>query len=144
MLSYDLCEIFKNTYFLITPQNQTTLLRKQISTSNITKIVTRVFMGLELSYHFFSKSKGHILNKLRVSFKLIILIFWIKFGQNVYFQSKTGIMNTTIEFWIFEFLKQISLWENNFRFFDQIWPRKIFMVKNRKKWPSSLKSAYSN
>ena len=31
VLSYDLCEIFKNTYFLITPQNQTTLLRKQIS-----------------------------------------------------------------------------------------------------------------
>ena len=28
---YDLCGIFKNTYFLITPQNQTTLLRKQIS-----------------------------------------------------------------------------------------------------------------
>ena len=31
VLSYDLCEIFKKTYFLITPQNQTTLLRKQIS-----------------------------------------------------------------------------------------------------------------
>ena len=31
VLSYDLCGIFKNTYFLITPQNQTTLLRKQIS-----------------------------------------------------------------------------------------------------------------
>ena len=28
VLSYDLCGIFKNTYFLITPQNQTT--RKQI------------------------------------------------------------------------------------------------------------------
>ena len=31
VLSYDLCGIFKNTYFLITLQNQTTLLRKQIS-----------------------------------------------------------------------------------------------------------------
>ena len=34
VFSSDLCEIFKNTYFLITPQNQTTLqikLRKQIS-----------------------------------------------------------------------------------------------------------------
>ena len=31
VLSYDLCGIFKNTYFLITPQNQTTLLRNQIS-----------------------------------------------------------------------------------------------------------------
>ena len=31
MLSYDLCEIFKNTYFPMTPQNETTLLSKQIS-----------------------------------------------------------------------------------------------------------------
>ena len=31
VLSYDLCGILKNNYFLITPQNQTTLLRKQIS-----------------------------------------------------------------------------------------------------------------
>ena len=31
VVSYDLCGIFKSTYFLITPQNQTTLLRKQIS-----------------------------------------------------------------------------------------------------------------
>ena len=30
-LSYDLCKIFKNTYFPITPKNQTTLLQKQIS-----------------------------------------------------------------------------------------------------------------
>ena len=31
MLSYDLCKIFKNTYFSIAPQNQTTLLSKQNS-----------------------------------------------------------------------------------------------------------------
>ena len=31
VLSYDLCGIFKNTYFLITPQNEATLLRKQVS-----------------------------------------------------------------------------------------------------------------
>ena len=31
VLSYDLCGIFKSTYFLINPQNQTMLLRKQIS-----------------------------------------------------------------------------------------------------------------
>ena len=31
VLSYDLCGIFKNTYFLITPQNQTALLGKQSS-----------------------------------------------------------------------------------------------------------------
>ena len=31
VLSYDLRGIFKNTYFLITPQNQTMRLHKQIS-----------------------------------------------------------------------------------------------------------------
>ena len=31
VLPHDLCGIFKDTYFLITPRNQTTLLRKQIS-----------------------------------------------------------------------------------------------------------------
>ena len=31
VLSHDLCEIFKNVYFLITSQDQTMLLRKQIS-----------------------------------------------------------------------------------------------------------------
>ena len=31
VLSYDLCEIFKSTFFLITLQNQTTFLRKQFS-----------------------------------------------------------------------------------------------------------------
>ena len=46
VLSYDLCEIFKNIYFLIKLQNQTTILHKQISKSNITEIVTRVFIGI--------------------------------------------------------------------------------------------------
>ena len=31
VVPYDLCGILKSTYFLITPQNQTTLLRKKIS-----------------------------------------------------------------------------------------------------------------
>ena len=31
VLSYDLCGIFKNIYFLIIPQNLTALQRKQIS-----------------------------------------------------------------------------------------------------------------
>ena len=31
VVSYNLCGIFKDTYFLITPQNQSTLLRKRIS-----------------------------------------------------------------------------------------------------------------
>ena len=44
VLSYHLCEIFKNINFLITPRNQTTLLQKQISKNNITEIVARVFI----------------------------------------------------------------------------------------------------
>ena len=39
-------KILKNTYFLITPQNKTTLLRKQISKSNITEIVKSQFIGI--------------------------------------------------------------------------------------------------
>ena len=34
--------------------------------------------------------------------KTTILIFWTKFAQKVYFWSKTGEMNITIEFSIFE------------------------------------------
>ena len=34
--------------------------------------------------------------------QLIILIFWTKFSQKGYFQSKTNKMNITIEFYIFE------------------------------------------
>ena len=34
--------------------------------------------------------------------KLTILIFWTKFAQNGYFRSKTKIVNSIIEFCIFE------------------------------------------
>ena len=50
VVSYNLCGVFKNKYFLITPQSQTTLQHKQIA---------RVFIGIfrvhfsELSYLFF-------------------------------------------------------------------------------------------
>ena len=60
VLSYNLCGIFQSTYFLIIPQNQTTLLGKQISKSNITEMVARVFIGILQnifrSYSFFSQS----------------------------------------------------------------------------------------
>ena len=50
-----------------------------------------------------------------------------------YFQSKTDKIETTIEFCIFELaFDQISLWKNNSEFLGQIYPRKIFMVQNRK------------
>ena len=50
-----------------------------------------------------------------------------------YFQSKTDKIDTTIEFCIFElaFVSNFTL-TNDFEFLDQICPRKIFMVKNRK------------
>ena len=64
LLSYDFCGIFNNTYFLITPQNQTTLLRKQISKvvqrrqSHVYSLVHWYFTKhfSKLSYHFFSQS----------------------------------------------------------------------------------------
>ena len=78
----------------------------------------------------------HIRISLSTNFqlKLTIAIFWTKFAKKgSYFQSKTDKIDTTIEFCIFELvLHQISLWTNNFEFLDQICPRKIFMVKNRK------------
>ena len=45
VLSYDVCGILKNTYFLITLQNQTMLLRKQISKVT-TDIVALVFIAI--------------------------------------------------------------------------------------------------
>ena len=63
---YDFCEVFKNTYFLIAPQNQTTLQRKHgDSRTCVHWYFTKHFLGL--SYHFFSKSKGCILGELCVS-----------------------------------------------------------------------------
>ena len=48
------------------------------------------------------------------------------------FQSKTDKIDTTIEFCIFELIFVSNFTLNNFEFLDQICPRKIFMVKNRK------------
>ena len=81
VLSYDVCGILKNTYFLITLQNQTTLLRKQIS-KVITDIVALVFIAIlqnifrSWAIIFFSKSKGGILDELDVSFKCKCEIFF--------------------------------------------------------------------
>ena len=67
--------------------------------------------------------------------KLTIAIFWTKFAKKgSYFLSKTNKIDTTVEFCIFElvFVYQISLWTNNFEFWDQICPRQIFILNNRK------------
>ena len=39
---------------------------------------------------------------------------------------------------------QISAQTDNFNFLDQICPKRVFAVLNRKKWTESLNSAYSN
>ena len=68
-------EFSRAPYFLITPQNQATLLRKQISKETTEMCVHWYFTKLfsESSYHFFSNPKGHNLDELRVSFKDIYL-----------------------------------------------------------------------
>ena len=81
VLSYDVCGILKNAYFLITLQNQTTLLRKQIRKVT-TDIVALVFIAILQNIFrswaniFFSKSKGRILDELHVSFKCKYEIFF--------------------------------------------------------------------
>ena len=77
----------------------------------------------------------HIQISLSTNFqlKLTIAIFWTKFfKKGSYFQSKTDKIDTTIEFCIFELVFVSNFTLNNFEFLDQICPRKIFMVKNRK------------
>ena len=77
----------------------------------------------------------HIQISLSTNFQLkpIIAIFWTTFVQKgSYFQSKTDKIDTTIEFCIFELVFVSNFTLNNFEFLDQICPRKIFMVKNRK------------
>ena len=46
MLSYDFCEFFNNIYFLITPQNQAKLQRKQVSKVTLTEVVVGMFIGI--------------------------------------------------------------------------------------------------
>ena len=61
------------------------------------------------------------------------IFLWPNFlKKGNYFHSKTDKIYATIEFCVFElvFLSNFTL--NNFEFLDQICPRRIFMVKNRK------------
>ena len=137
VLSYDLCGIFKNTYFLIIAQNRTTLLRKQISKSNITEIVIRVFIGIlqnnfrSWAIIFYSKSKGHILDELRVSFKInykklvsIIILLSVKKEvmsntiDNFISDDVKGICSSLKRLKIFEYLKN-NLHHNGFVFLQE-------------------------
>ena len=73
----------------------------------------------------------HIGISLSTNFQLkqTILIFWTKFVQKGNFQSKTDKMHTTIEFCIFELVFRWNFISNNFEFFDQICPRRIYIAK---------------
>ena len=75
----------------------------------------------------------HIQISLCTNFQLKLTTFWTKFAKKgSYLQSKTDKIDTTIEFCIFELIFVSNFTLNNFEFLDQICPRKIFMVKNRK------------
>ena len=67
--------------------------------------------------------------------KLTIGILWTRFVKKAsyYFRSKTDKINTTTECCIFElvFISNFTL-NKQFWFFDQIYPRQVFMFKNRK------------
>ena len=65
--------------------------------------------------------------------KLTILIFWTKFAQKGYFQSKSEKMNTTIKFCIFKsvYTPNFSLnW--HFKFFWLNLTKKVLPIKNWK------------
>ena len=62
---------------------------QEISTGfNMAALTPKLGIGISLNTKF--------------QFELTILIFWTKFAQKGYFQSKTAKMNTTIEFCIFK------------------------------------------
>ena len=71
---------------------------------------------------------------IKFHFKQTILSFWTKFPQERNLWSKTEILNMIIEFRLFKLVSwyQISALTDNFDFFDQICPKKVFLVKNRK------------
>ena len=71
---------------------------------------------------------------IKFHFEQTILNFWTKFAQERYLWSKTEKVNIIIEFRIFKLVSwyQISALTDNFDFLDQICPKRVFLVKNRK------------
>ena len=62
------------------------------------------------------------------------MIFWTKFTQKGHFHSKTKKVNSITGFCMFELLQvQISASTDNFDFLDQIYPKAIFPLKNKKR-----------
>ena len=67
---------------------------------------------------------------MKFKLKMTIFSFWTKFAQKQYFRSKTEKVNIHIEFCIFE----LSLVSNDLEFWNQIFPKRVYPIKNRKNW----------
>ena len=64
--------------------------------------------------------------------KLSISFFWIKVNQKGYFQTKTKKVNISNEFCMFKLVWGPNFTLKSFKFWDQIFPKSIFLVQNRK------------
>ena len=98
----------------------------------ISKKSILLFENIKIEHHYWVL---HIRISLSTNFQLkfTIAIFRTKFSKNgSYFQSKTNKIDKSIEFWIFQLVFVSNFILKNFEFLDQICPRKIFIVKNRK------------
>ena len=74
----------------------------------------------------------HIILGTKFQLKLTILVFWTKFAQKEYLQSKIEKINITTEVWILELVEVPSFSLNwQFRFFGPNLPKKcIFSLKH--------------
>ena len=97
--------------------------------------ILHIQISLVAEFHFKQFCKNSVLHSVlhtRISLgtkfklKLTILIFRTKFAKKGYFWSKRKKVNTTMEFWIFK------LFLAPFEFLDQICPKGVFLIKNRK------------
>ena len=91
------------------------------------------------------KRKIRITLGIKFHLKLTILIFWTKLSQTGYFRPKTK--KSEHPYWILHIGISLNIkfhLTDNFNFLDQICPKSVFPIKNRKKWTSPLNSVYSN
>ena len=112
------------------------------TSSRHSKVGTKFRLKLNWLLKFWSKltQKGHFgTKKMKISlsikfhFERTILNFWTKFAQRRYLWSKvekwTSSLNSAYSNYT---CYQISAVTDNFDFFDQIYPKKVFLVWNRK------------
>ena len=86
-----------------------------------------------IEYHHWILHLGISLG-VKFQVKLAIFILWTKFAQNGNFQYKRNKIHKTTEFWIFELVLVLNFSLNwQFWYLDQIYQKRGFPVKNRKK-----------